>query len=90
MTTQIKTSTGVQPVDPYVAKGHEDLPLSQKMEDLVKFMNDVKYGMLTTQTSGSELLTSRCMALAATVCINNARLMNEMEELINCHRNTAE
>ena len=63
MTTEIN-----KPLDPYVAQGHADqLSLKEKVEDLVKFMNDIKYGMLTTKTSDSDLLTSRCMALAATV-----------------------
>jgi len=63
--SSINTSAGNKPVDPYKAKNFEDPPLAQKVEDLVKFISDIKYGMLTTKVSSdSELLTSRCMALA--------------------------
>ncbi|KAE8153916.1 hypothetical protein BDV25DRAFT_136483 [Aspergillus avenaceus] len=60
----INTSTGTQPIDPYKAKNLEDPPLAQKIEDLVDFISESKFGMLTTRLSGSEYLTSRCMALA--------------------------
>lgn len=67
MSSTIKTSTGVQPIDPYKAKNYENPPLEEKVNDLVKFINEVKYGMLTTKASDSDLLSSRCMALAGTV-----------------------
>lgn len=73
MSTTIKTSAGTKPVDPYKAKSFEDPPLPQKVEDLAKFIKEVKYGMLTTKlSSDSELLTSRCMALAGQVRIFHA------------------
>ncbi|KAL1856642.1 hypothetical protein Plec18167_007234 [Paecilomyces lecythidis] len=65
MSTTINTSAGSKPVDPYKAKSFEDPPLPQKVEELAKFISEIKYGMLTTKlSSDSELLTSRCMALA--------------------------
>lgn len=63
----IHTESGNQPVDPYKSKSAEDPPLAQKVEDLVDFISESKYGMLTTKMSDSELLTSRCMALAGKV-----------------------
>jgi hypothetical protein len=68
MSATIATSSGSKPIDPYTAKNYDpDVPLNEKMEDLVKFIKDVKYGMLTTKASDSELLSSRAMALAGTV-----------------------
>ncbi|EAU39250.1 conserved hypothetical protein [Aspergillus terreus NIH2624] len=64
MSSTINTSTGNQSVDPYKSKSAEDPPLEQKIEDLVDFISETKYGMLTTKMSDSDLLTSRCMALA--------------------------
>ncbi|KAJ5738733.1 hypothetical protein N7493_001888 [Penicillium malachiteum] len=61
----INTSTGQHAVDPYKTQSFEDPPLPQKIEDLVDFISEVKFGMLTTKQSDGELLTSRCMALAA-------------------------
>lgn len=63
----INTSTGNHSVDPYKTQNFEDPPLAQKIEDLVDFISEVKYGMLTTKQSNGDLLTSRCMALAAQV-----------------------
>ncbi|KAJ5091432.1 hypothetical protein NUU61_006302 [Penicillium alfredii] len=60
----LHTDTGNQPVDPYTTKNSEDPPLAQKIEDLVDFISEVKFGMLTTKQSSGEFLTSRCMALA--------------------------
>lgn len=71
----INTSTGQQPADPYTAKGTEDPPVAEKVEDLVKFMTGIQYGMMTTLQSEGDLLSSRCMALAATVSL-----------LHNCHQ----
>lgn len=68
MSTEIKTSTGTHPVDPYKARGFQQPILEEKIQDLVHFINDLKYGMLTTKlSSDSDLLTSRCMAIAGTV-----------------------
>lgn len=67
MSSTINTSKGEQPIDPYKAKSLEDPPLAQKVEDLVDFISEAKFGMLTTKIAGSEYLTSRCMALAGKV-----------------------
>ncbi|KAL2006719.1 hypothetical protein VTN00DRAFT_9387 [Thermoascus crustaceus] len=64
MSSTIKTSSGTQPVDPYKAKNYENPPLDQKVNDLVHFISEIKYGMLTTKASDGDHLTSRCMALA--------------------------
>lgn len=63
----INTKTGNHPVDPYKTQNFEDPPLPQKIEELVEFINQVKFGMLTTKQSEGDYLASRCMALAATV-----------------------
>ncbi|KAJ5682641.1 hypothetical protein N7462_005806 [Penicillium macrosclerotiorum] len=60
----INTSTGSHSVDPYKSQNFEDTPLPQKVEDLVDFISQIKFGMLTTRQSEGEYLTSRCMALA--------------------------
>lgn len=68
MSNSISTTSGNQAVDPYKSRNFEDVPLQQKVDDLVKFASEIKYGMLTTKLSeGSDLLTSRCMALAGQV-----------------------
>ena len=64
----INTSTGTQAVDPYKTQNSEDPPLEQKVQDLVDFITQTKFGMLTTKQSEGDYLASRCMALAATVC----------------------
>lgn len=66
----INTATGKHPVDPYKTQNYEDLPLAQKVEDLVDFVSEVKFGMLTTHQSEGDYLASRCMALAANVSTN--------------------
>lgn len=63
----INAKTGTHPVDPYKTQNFEDPPLPQKIEELVQFINQVKFGMLTTKQSEGDFLASRCMALAATV-----------------------
>lgn len=63
----IDTPTGIHPVDPYKTQNAEDPPLAQKVQDLVDFITQVKYGMLTTKQSEGDYLASRCMALATTV-----------------------
>lgn len=65
----VNTSTGTQPVDPYKVQNLEDPPLPQKIEELVDFISEVKFGMLTTHQSEGEYLASRCMALAGKVSI---------------------
>ncbi len=64
----INTETGFHSVDPYKTQNFEDPPLPQKIEELVNFISEVKFGMLTTKQSDGDFLTSRCMALAGKVC----------------------
>ncbi|KAK2074240.1 hypothetical protein P8C59_008461 [Phyllachora maydis] len=60
------TSTGSKPADPYKsANKDEDVAVVDKVEDLSKFIDNCKYGMMTTHESASGNLVSRCMALAA-------------------------
>lgn len=61
------TDTGNKPADPYKAANLTEPDLKEKVEDLVKFVEACKFGMMTTRIESSGLLTSRCMALAATV-----------------------
>merc|ERR1712187_497272 len=58
-------TSGNQAVDPYKAHNFEDVSLQEKVGDLVNFVSQIKYGMLTCKLSeSSDLLASRCMALA--------------------------
>ncbi|OKL56119.1 Protein bli-3 [Talaromyces atroroseus] len=67
MSSSISTSSGSKPIDPYKAKNLDpEAPLKDKVEGLVNFITDLKYGMLTTKASDSERLSSRAMALAGT------------------------
>lgn len=54
--------------DPYTAKNADEPGLTEKINDLVSFVEKSKFGMLTTRVSGSGLLASRAMALAGKVC----------------------
>jgi general stress protein 26 len=56
--------TGSKTADPYVAKNKEQPELSEKVNDLISFVDKSKYCMMTTRIA-SGLLVSRCMALAA-------------------------
>ncbi|TGZ78157.1 protein bli-3 [Ascodesmis nigricans] len=62
------TSTGSKPADPYKQHNKTDdehISLKQKVEDLVEFVEGLKYGMLTTHQTDTGMLVSRCMAIAA-------------------------
>lgn len=60
---------GDKPADPYKAENTEnEVPIKEKMEGLLAFMDRCRYGMMTTRDTTSGLLASRCMELAATVC----------------------
>ncbi|KAI1759762.1 hypothetical protein GGR53DRAFT_523600 [Hypoxylon sp. FL1150] len=66
MSTFSNTNTGGKPADPYKAANKEDdLPASQKIEALDKFVTSCKFGMMTTRDASSGKLVSRCMAVAA-------------------------
>lgn len=69
-TTFSNTDTGTKPADPYKQHNktdNEDISLKQKVEDLLEFVEGVKYGMLTTHQTDTGMLVSRCMAIAARV-----------------------
>lgn len=73
MSGSISTTAANQNVDPYKSHNFEDVPLEQKITDLANFVSEIKFGMLTTKlSSDSDLLASRCMALAAQVCISSS------------------
>lgn len=62
------TSTGDKPTDPYKRANEEEPDLNTKVNELIDFIGNVKFGMMTTHESATDNLVSRCMALAATVC----------------------
>jgi|TARA_R110002003_G_scaffold63_7_gene5857 hypothetical protein len=59
--------TGSKNADPYTQKNQDDVSLKEKVEDLLKFIDNTKFCLLTTQVADSDLLASRAMALAAKV-----------------------
>jgi hypothetical protein len=63
--------TGSKTADPYVAKNKDEVSLKEKVEDLVKFIDNTKFCLLTTHAADTDLLASRCMALAAKVSYKN-------------------
>ncbi|KAI0470995.1 pyridoxamine 5'-phosphate oxidase [Xylariaceae sp. FL0804] len=59
------TDTGSKPPGPYYNKNVEnDVPLSEKIEALTKFVSGCKFGMMTTHDKKTGKLVSRCMAIA--------------------------
>ncbi|KAF2711633.1 hypothetical protein K504DRAFT_489474 [Pleomassaria siparia CBS 279.74] len=58
-------STGNKPADPYTEKNLQEPSLTEKVEDLISFIDRTKFTMMTTRVGNSDLLASRCMALAA-------------------------
>ena len=59
--------TGDKPADPYKATNLDTSDFKTKVEELSKFIDSCKFGMMTTRIESSGLLTSRCMAVAAKV-----------------------
>lgn len=59
--------TGAKTADPYTQANadNQDVPLKEKVDDLMHFCESVKFCMMTTRQDQSGLLVSRCMALAA-------------------------
>jgi len=57
---------GGKSADPYKEANADNLNVSlkEKVEDLMTFITNTKYGMMTTRQDRSGLLVSRCMALA--------------------------
>jgi hypothetical protein len=69
------TDTGDKHPDPYKKAYQNDLPVKQKVEDLINFIDGCKFGMMTTRQAQTGLLVSRCMALAKRVKIKHAPLL---------------
>lgn len=61
------TSTGSKSADPYKDASTDSPSLREKIEGLVAFIKNSKFGMMTTRTQERGLLSSRCMAVAAQV-----------------------
>ncbi|KAH7410369.1 bli-3 protein [Phaeosphaeria sp. MPI-PUGE-AT-0046c] len=57
--------TGSKPADPYTQKNQDEPALKEKVEDLLKFIDNTKFCLLTTHVAHNDLLASRAMALAA-------------------------
>jgi len=58
--------TGSKPEDPYKEKNkQDDIPLKDKVDGLINFIDSTKFGMLTTRIAATGDLASRAMALAA-------------------------
>ena len=64
------TNTGAQAADPYKQKNMEETSVKEKVEGLTAFIDKCKFCMMTTKTPTSGELASRCMALAAKVCLH--------------------
>ena len=67
MSSFSNTDTGAKTADPYTAQNKQEPSLKEKVEDLFTFIDKTKICLMTAQTAGSDLLTSRAMALAAKV-----------------------
>lgn len=62
------TQTGTKHSDPYKEKNLDnECPLKDKVQDLVEFVEGLKFGLMTTRQRDSGYLVSRCMAVAARV-----------------------
>lgn len=61
------TDTGSKAADPYTQKNQDEPALKEKVEDLLKFIDNTKFCLLTTHVAHEDLLASRAMALAAKV-----------------------
>ncbi|KAK3207905.1 hypothetical protein GRF29_96g812826 [Pseudopithomyces chartarum] len=65
MSSFSNADTGNKTADPYTAQNKQEPSLKEKVEDLFTFIDKTKICLMTAQTAGSDLLTSRAMALAA-------------------------
>ena len=61
--------TGDKPADPYKESNASTPDLKTKVEDLTKFIESSKFGLLTTRIAESGRLVSRAMAVAAIVSL---------------------
>ena len=71
-----------KPADLYKATNLTNPDPKEKVQDLVAFMESCKFGMMTTRIESSDLLRSRCMALAAKVnlsCLNPPRCPSDKD-----------
>jgi Fe-S-cluster-containing dehydrogenase component len=57
-----------QTMDPYKAANLDEVPLDEKVKDLITFVEKCKFCMMTTHDASSGILVSRCMALAGKAC----------------------
>ncbi|KAF1979944.1 hypothetical protein BU23DRAFT_549111 [Bimuria novae-zelandiae CBS 107.79] len=64
MSSFSNTDMGSKTADPYTAQNKQEPSLKEKVEDLFKFIDKTKICLMTAQTAGSDLLTSRAMAIA--------------------------
>lgn len=64
------TDTGERQPDPYKEKNLDQIAIQEKVEGLSEFATACKFGMMTTRQGSTGALVSRCMALAAKVCLN--------------------
>ena len=60
-------------LDRYKANNQDEPGTEQKITDLTNFIKGSKFGMMTTYSSHSGTLASRCMAVAATVSSHQIR-----------------
>lgn len=61
--------TGAKTADPYRdANLDTETSIKGKVEDLVTFVEGLKFGLMTTRQDRTGMLVSRCMAVAAKVC----------------------
>lgn len=68
MSSFSNTDTGSKPEDPYKAKNlDKDIDTKTKVEDLLAFVDKLKFCMMATRTPSDGLIVSRCMALAGKV-----------------------
>ena len=75
-TTGFSHTDTTKNADPYKERNidEEGVSLKTKVEDLLNFIEGQKFGMMTTRQSDTGFLVSRCMALAATVSDDSAKL----------------
>jgi hypothetical protein len=69
MSNFLNTDMGSKPADPYKEKNLDGAPIKEKVEDLSEFISNCKFGMMTTRDGTTGRLVSRCMALAAKLCL---------------------
>ena len=74
-------STGDKPADPYKEKNYDNsLSVKDKVDGLVSFIKECRFGMMTTRQAQTGLLVSRCMALAGEVRFRSGGLLTEKGE----------